>query len=73
MIFHLIFSWSSFLSWLFFVGDMALIAFLTLRAYRDAEILDRYANSPPHIFSKDGVLTLLCHLPTGSRSHSLAG
>ncbi|UNI19203.1 hypothetical protein JDV02_005405 [Purpureocillium takamizusanense] len=42
MVFHLIFSWSSFLSWLFFVCDMALIAFLTLRAYRDAEILDRF-------------------------------
>lgn len=42
MVFHLIFSWSTFLSWVFFLGDLALIAFLTLRAYRDAEILDRY-------------------------------
>ncbi|KAM0343108.1 hypothetical protein ACHAPU_008856 [Fusarium lateritium] len=42
MVFHLIFSWSIFLSWLFFLGDAALIAFLTLRAYRDAEILDRF-------------------------------
>ncbi|KAH7144091.1 hypothetical protein EDB81DRAFT_857476 [Dactylonectria macrodidyma] len=42
MVFHLIFSWSTFLSWVFFLGDLALIAFLTLRAYRDAEILDRF-------------------------------
>jgi hypothetical protein len=32
---HLIFSWSSFLSWVIFVGDLALIAYLTMRAYRD--------------------------------------
>jgi uncharacterized membrane protein len=43
MVFHLIFSWSAFLSWLFFLCDVALIAVLTLRAYKDAEILDRYA------------------------------
>ncbi|KAF4962076.1 hypothetical protein FSARC_9810 [Fusarium sarcochroum] len=42
MVFHLIFSWSTFLSWLFFLCDVALIAVLTLRAYRDAEILDRF-------------------------------
>ncbi|KAF5674311.1 UPF0132 domain-containing protein [Fusarium heterosporum] len=42
MIFHLVFSWSTFLSWIFFLGDGALIAFLTLRAYKDAEILDRF-------------------------------
>lgn len=42
MVFHLIFAWSTFLSWVFFLGDLALIAVLTLRAYRDAEILDRY-------------------------------
>ncbi|KAH6880165.1 hypothetical protein B0T10DRAFT_609754 [Thelonectria olida] len=42
MVFHLIFSWSTFLSWVFFIGDLALVAFLTLRAYRDAEILDRF-------------------------------
>jgi hypothetical protein len=40
---HLIFSWSTVLSWLIFIGDLALIAFLTLRAYRDADTLDRYA------------------------------
>ncbi|KAJ4174501.1 hypothetical protein NW754_004920 [Fusarium falciforme] len=42
MIFHLVFAWSTFLSWLFFLCDIALIAVLTLRAYRDAEILDRF-------------------------------
>lgn len=46
MVFHLIFSWSTFLSWLFFLCDIALIAVLTLRAYKDAEILDRYAEPP---------------------------
>lgn len=48
MIFHLIFSWSSFLSWLFFLGDIALIGFLTLKAYQDAEILDRYVPNNFH-------------------------
>jgi uncharacterized membrane protein len=42
MVFHLLFSWSTFLSWLCFLGDVALIAGLTLKAYRDAEILDRF-------------------------------
>ncbi|KAF5574811.1 UPF0132 domain-containing protein [Fusarium pseudoanthophilum] len=42
MVFHLIFSWSTFLSWLFFLCDIALIVILTLRAYKDAEILDRF-------------------------------
>lgn len=42
MVFHLIFAWSTFLSWVFFLCDLALIAVLTLRAYRDAEILDRF-------------------------------
>ncbi|KAJ9620574.1 hypothetical protein H2203_007780 [Taxawa tesnikishii (nom. ined.)] len=38
---HLVLSWSSVLSWLLFVGDVVLIAYLTFRAYRDAETLDR--------------------------------
>ncbi|KAM4066983.1 hypothetical protein HRG_000993 [Hirsutella rhossiliensis] len=42
LILHIILSWSSFLSWLLFLGDVALIALLTRRAYRDAEILDRF-------------------------------
>lgn len=41
MVFHLIFSWSTFLSWVFFLADLGLIAALTLKAYKDAEILDR--------------------------------
>lgn len=42
LVFHLFFLWFSSLSWLFFAGDMALVALLALRAYRDAEVLDRY-------------------------------
>ena len=34
-IIHLLFSWSSFFSWLFFLCDIALIGFLSMRAYRD--------------------------------------
>ncbi len=39
---HLIFSFSTVLSWLVFIGDIALIAWLTMKAYRDADTLDRY-------------------------------
>ncbi|KAI0457570.1 hypothetical protein F5B21DRAFT_521030 [Xylaria acuta] len=39
---HLLFSWSTFLSWVIVLGDLALIAFLALRAYRDADTLDRF-------------------------------
>ncbi|KAL2129538.1 hypothetical protein VTI74DRAFT_7622 [Chaetomium olivicolor] len=39
---HLLFSWSTFLSWVFFLGDLVLIAWLVLNAYRDADTLDRY-------------------------------
>ncbi|TVY67417.1 hypothetical protein LSUE1_G005347 [Lachnellula suecica] len=38
---HLIVSWSTFLSWVIFVADLGLIAYLTMRAYRDADTLDR--------------------------------
>ncbi|EPE36677.1 UPF0132-containing protein [Glarea lozoyensis ATCC 20868] len=38
---HLIFSWWSFISWVLFAGDIALIGYLTFRAYRDADTLDR--------------------------------
>lgn len=34
---HLIFSWSSFLSWLLFICDLGLIGFLSMRAYRDGK------------------------------------
>lgn len=43
---HLIFSWSTFLSWVIFLGDLALMVFLAMRAYRDADTLDRQAHSP---------------------------
>ena len=39
---HIIFSWSSIISWLLFIGDVGLIAFLTMHAYKDAETLDRF-------------------------------
>ncbi|KAI1430404.1 hypothetical protein F5Y12DRAFT_709422 [Xylaria sp. FL1777] len=39
---HLIFSWSTVLSWLIVLGDLGLIAFLALHAYRDADTLDRF-------------------------------
>src|SRR5207253_1537621 len=38
---HLIFSWSSFLSWVIFLGDLGLMGWLVLKAYRDADTLDR--------------------------------
>ncbi|MCJ1276711.1 hypothetical protein MMC21_004518 [Puttea exsequens] len=39
---HLVFSWSSILSWMLFVVDLGLIGFLTMHAYQDADGLDRY-------------------------------
>lgn len=41
---HLLLSWSRFLSWLLFVGDLGLIVLLVFRAYRDGEIA--YASCP---------------------------
>lgn len=41
LIIHLIFSWSRFLSWFFLLGDLVTIAYLTFRAYQDADTLDR--------------------------------
>ncbi|KAM0796009.1 hypothetical protein BDR22DRAFT_938400 [Usnea florida] len=41
-ILHLIFSWSSILSWMLFVVDIGLIGFLAMHAYRDADGLDRF-------------------------------
>jgi hypothetical protein len=38
---HLLVSWSTFLSWVLFLGDLVLIAWLVLNAYRDADTLDR--------------------------------
>ncbi|KAF2727163.1 hypothetical protein EJ04DRAFT_517433 [Polyplosphaeria fusca] len=39
---HIIFSWTSILSWLIFVVDLGIIGFLTYHAYTDADNLDRY-------------------------------
>ncbi|KAI0160859.1 hypothetical protein GGR52DRAFT_561985 [Hypoxylon sp. FL1284] len=39
---HLIFSWSTFLSWVIFIADLCLMGWLALRAYRDADTLDRF-------------------------------
>ncbi|GAP91755.1 putative UPF0132 domain-containing protein [Rosellinia necatrix] len=41
-ILHLLFSWSTFLSWVIVLGDLGLIGFLALHAYRDADTLDRF-------------------------------
>lgn len=35
---HLLLSWSRFLSWLLFIGDIGLIVLLVFRAYRDGEM-----------------------------------
>lgn len=32
---HIIFSWSSILSWFLLIGDLVLIGFLTMHAYQD--------------------------------------
>ncbi|KAL9112114.1 MAG: hypothetical protein Q9227_003491 [Pyrenula ochraceoflavens] len=39
---HMIFAWSSILSWLLFAGDVVLISFLAFHAYRDVETLDHF-------------------------------
>ncbi|PGH17812.1 hypothetical protein AJ79_00953 [Helicocarpus griseus UAMH5409] len=41
-IIHMIFAWSSVISWLLFVCDLALIGFLSMRAYRDVDSLEHY-------------------------------
>ncbi|KAI1075605.1 hypothetical protein F5B20DRAFT_585192 [Whalleya microplaca] len=41
-IIHLIFSWSSFLSWVLFIVDLCLMGWLAVRAHRDADTLDRF-------------------------------
>lgn len=38
---HIVFAWSTFMSWLLFLVDLGTIGYLTMRAYRDAETLDR--------------------------------
>lgn len=41
LVLHLLLSWSSFLSWVLFLCDLVLIGFMGLRAYQDADTLDR--------------------------------
>lgn len=41
-ILHLLLVWSSFLSWSLLLVDIGLVAFLTGKAYRDADTLDRF-------------------------------
>ncbi|KAK5088801.1 hypothetical protein LTR05_003023 [Lithohypha guttulata] len=41
-ILHLMLSWSSVLSWMLFVADIVLIAFLAQHAYRDVDTLEHY-------------------------------
>ncbi|KAL4780209.1 hypothetical protein BJX76DRAFT_338570, partial [Aspergillus varians] len=41
-LFHLILSWSSVLSWLLFICDIALIGFLSMKAYRDVDTLEHF-------------------------------
>jgi len=48
---HILFSWSTVLSWLLFFGDIALMAWLATRAYRDADTLDRYELSTDFVRS----------------------
>ena len=42
LLFYLLVSWSSFLGWLVILGDIVLAVALALRAYQDADTLDRY-------------------------------
>lgn len=41
-ILHLILAWSKVLSWMLFVLDLLLMAFLATRAYRDVDTLEHY-------------------------------
>jgi uncharacterized membrane protein len=41
-ILHLLLSWSRVLSWMLFTGDVCLIGFLALHAYRDVDNLDHF-------------------------------
>ncbi|KAK2765639.1 hypothetical protein FQN54_008493 [Arachnomyces sp. PD_36] len=41
-IIHMIFAWTSIISWLLFICDLVLIAFLSMRAYRDVDSLEHY-------------------------------
>jgi uncharacterized membrane protein len=42
LLLYLLVSWSSFLSWLVLLADVVLAVALALRAYQDADTLDRF-------------------------------
>lgn len=46
---HIIFSWSSFISWVMVVGDVGLIGWLTWRAYQDGESVTSIGDSKAHM------------------------
>jgi uncharacterized membrane protein len=46
---HLLFLWSTFLSWVIFLLELGLIAWLVLNAYRDADTLDRLVLPTPSL------------------------
>ena len=48
---HLVFSWLAVLSWILFALDIVLIAFLTLRAYKDGVIPPRAYKSRILVYS----------------------
>ena len=39
---HLLLSWSKFLSYTMLLFDLGLIGYLSMKAYQDADTLDRY-------------------------------
>jgi len=43
---HIVFSFSAFLSYTLLVVDLGLIGYLSMRAYQDADTLDRYDMRP---------------------------
>jgi uncharacterized membrane protein len=48
-IIHIIFSWSSIISWLLLVGDLGLIGFLTMHAYQDGKSILILLSSFAHL------------------------
>lgn len=45
-IIHLLFCWSSFLSWTLFIIDIVLIGFLSMHAYQDGESSRGFSTGP---------------------------
>lgn len=60
---HLVLAWSAVLSWLLFVGDLALIGCGCWRAWRDGEGAVSLCSLAPHLsFVRDGPFCIPCHL-----------